>query len=50
MVFDRDSILDSEFRGHGFITCYTRGDSTLAGGSTLMSPFGDPGEDILHLR
>lgn len=50
LVFDRDSILDSEFRGHGFITCYTRGDSTLAGASTLMSPFGDPGEDILHLE
>lgn len=50
LVFDKDSILDSEFRGHGFITCYTRGDSTLAGASTLMSPFGDPGEDILHLE
>ncbi|MFZ7114981.1 MAG: T9SS type A sorting domain-containing protein [Bacteroidota bacterium] len=50
LVFDKDSILDTEFRGHGFITCYTRGDSTLAGVSSLMSPFGDPGEDILHLE
>ena len=50
LVFDKDSILDSEFRGNGFITCYTRGDSLLAGASSLMSPFGDPGEDILHLE
>ncbi len=50
LVFDKDSVLDTEFKGNGFVTCYTRGDSLIAGASTLMSPFGDPGEDILHLE
>ncbi len=50
LVFDKDSILDGQFRGQGFVTCYTRGDSLFPGYSTLLAPFGDPGEDILHLE
>ena len=50
LVFDTDSILDGGFRGTGFVTCYTRGDSAFTGYSTLLAPFGDPGEDILHLE
>jgi glucose/arabinose dehydrogenase len=50
LVFDTDSILNGQFRGSGFVTCYTRGDSSYAGYSTLLAPLADPGEDILHLE
>ena len=49
LVFDTDSIFDPPYRGHGFVTCYTRGDTSISGYSTLLSPFNDIGEDILDL-
>ncbi len=48
IVFDNDSALTSYYRGHGFVSSWTRGDSTLAGYSKVMAPFGDFSEDLLH--
>lgn len=50
LVFDNDSVMDSEFRGHAFVSCYTGGDTAVAGASPLLTPFHDIGEDILHLE
>lgn len=50
LVFDVDSALGSIYRGNGFVLSYTRGDSTLAGSSKLLSPFNDHSEDIQLLR
>jgi hypothetical protein len=50
LVFDVDSALGSIYRGNGFVLSYTRGDSTLAGFSKLLSPFNDHGEDLQLLQ
>jgi hypothetical protein len=47
LVFDRDSVLIDEFRGHGFVMGWTKGaDKT----SAEIGPFDDQGEDILHIQ
>ncbi|AMR32299.1 hypothetical protein A0256_13160 [Mucilaginibacter sp. PAMC 26640] len=47
LVFDRDSLLIDEFKGHGFVMGWTKGaDKT----SAEVGPFNDPGEDILHIQ
>ena len=50
LVFDVDSAFGSIYRGNGFVLSYTRGDSTLAGFSKLLSPFNDHGEDLQLLQ
>jgi glucose/arabinose dehydrogenase len=46
LVFDRDSLLADEFKGHGFVTSWTS-----TGTSTMLGPFGgDPGQDLLHIQ
>lgn len=50
LVFDVDSALGGIYGGNGFVLSYTRGDSTLAGASKLLSPFNDPAEDLQLLQ
>jgi glucose/arabinose dehydrogenase len=50
LVFDNDSLLDAFYNGNGFVLSYTKGDSTLAGFSKLLAPFGDDSEDITMLK
>jgi Secretion system C-terminal sorting domain/Glucose / Sorbosone dehydrogenase len=50
LVFDVDSALGGIYHGNGFVLSYTRGDSTLAGFSKLLSPFNDHAEDIQLLQ
>jgi len=46
LVFDRDSLLTDEFKGHGFVTSWTS-----TGNSTTLGPYGgDPGQDLLHIQ
>jgi hypothetical protein len=46
LVFDRDSLLAPEFKGHGFLLGWT-----TAGTSTTLGPYGgDPGQDLLHIQ
>ena len=45
LVFDKEEILKSEFKGSGFTLRYTSGLK-----SSLMKPFTDLGEDLLHLE
>ena len=44
LVFDFDSVVTSEFAGHGFVMSYN--DSS----ATKFAPFHEPGEDLLHLE
>lgn len=43
LVFDGEMALDEQFRGDGF--CLSQNDADLR----KYAPFGDPGEDLLHL-
>jgi glucose/arabinose dehydrogenase len=46
LVFDRDSLLTAEFKGHGFVMGWTS-----TGTSTTLGPYGgDPGQDLLHIQ
>jgi glucose/arabinose dehydrogenase len=46
LVFDRDSLLTAEFKGHGFVMAWTS-----TGTSTTLGPYGgDPGQDLLHIQ
>ncbi|MEN0052460.1 MAG: T9SS type A sorting domain-containing protein [Mucilaginibacter sp.] len=47
LVFDRDSLLTDEFKGHGFILGWTAG---VTPPSTEIGPFSDPGQDLLHIQ
>ncbi len=50
LVFDTDSILGGMYNGNGFVLSYTRGDSSIAGYSKLLSPFKDPSEDLIMMK
>jgi len=50
LAFDTDSSFGGMYRGNGFVLSYTRGDSTLAGFSKLLSPFNDHSEDMQLLQ
>jgi hypothetical protein len=46
LVFDRDSVLTSEFKGHGFIMGWT-----AAANATTLGPYAeDVGQDLLHIQ
>ncbi len=47
LVFDQTRTLAPEFRGHGFMLSWTKGDPT---GDSAAGPFKDPGQDLLHLN
>ncbi|WP_295718792.1 T9SS type A sorting domain-containing protein [Mucilaginibacter sp.] len=47
LVFDRDSLLTDEFKGHGFLLGWTAGVSDT---SKEIGPFADPGQDLLHVQ
>ncbi|WP_456151592.1 PQQ-dependent sugar dehydrogenase [Defluviicoccus vanus] len=47
LVFDQTRTLAPEFRGHGFMLSWTKGDPT---GNSAAGPFKDPGQDLLHLN
>ncbi|MBL4677578.1 MAG: PQQ-dependent sugar dehydrogenase [Mucilaginibacter sp.] len=47
LVFDRDSLLTDEFKGHGFVMGWTKGATPT---SAEIGPFDDPGEDLLHIQ
>jgi hypothetical protein len=47
LVFDKDSLLTDEFKGHGFLLGWTAG---VSDNSTDIGPFSDPGQDLLHIQ
>jgi hypothetical protein len=46
LVFDTAGVLDSEFRGHGFVLGWSAGDPN---GNSVAGPFNDPSQDLLDL-
>lgn len=46
LVFDLAGAMPSGYTGHAFITSWTNG---RPGGSELLTPFDEPGQDLLHL-
>lgn len=44
LVFDTAAVLDGRYNGNGFVLSWTDG------GSNLLGPFNDPGEDLLLLQ
>ncbi len=47
LVFDTQGVMSPEFQGDGFMLSWTKGDPT---GETVVGPFKDPSQDLLHLN
>lgn len=50
LTFDGARALPLPFTGDGFVLSFTDGDAAHAGASELLTPFGEPSQDLLHLR